>query len=111
MKKNLFDIRDRVIVITGGMGLLGRQFTRSLCDAGAKVAVVDIRIEPKEFENYFGDYIRSDRVTGIVADITHRESLEIALHQINEKWGIPFGLINNAGLILHPMRPLRERAL
>jgi NAD(P)-dependent dehydrogenase (short-subunit alcohol dehydrogenase family) len=108
MGKNLFDIKDRVIVVTGGMGQLGRQFTRSLCDAGARVAVVDIKIETSEFENYFGDYIRSDRVMGFMTDITSRDSLEVALQQINEKWGIPFGLINNAAIDSPPDAPSAE---
>lgn len=39
--KNMFDVKDRVIVITGGSGFLGTQFATSLTDAGAEVVIWD----------------------------------------------------------------------
>jgi NAD(P)-dependent dehydrogenase (short-subunit alcohol dehydrogenase family) len=108
MEKNLFDVKDRVIVITGGMGQIGRQFTISLCEAGAKVAIFDVTIDGSVFQHYFGKFIRSGHVMGIVADITSRISLEAALREVNEKWGIPFGLINNAAIDAPPDAPADE---
>jgi len=37
----LFSLDDRIAVITGGLGQLGRQFTSALVAAGARVAVLD----------------------------------------------------------------------
>ena len=37
----LFDLSDRVAVVTGGAGLLGAQFCRSLAQAGAQVVIAD----------------------------------------------------------------------
>ena len=39
--KNLFDIRDRVVVVTGGAGILGRSICAYLAGQGARVAVLD----------------------------------------------------------------------
>lgn len=39
---NLFDIKGRVIVITGGSGFLGKQYSESLKDAGAIVKNFDL---------------------------------------------------------------------
>lgn len=39
--KNLFDIRDRVVVVTGGAGILGRSICEYLAEQGAKVVVLD----------------------------------------------------------------------
>ncbi len=38
-----FSVKDRVIVVTGGLGQLGTQFTTSLAAAGARVAIYSRR--------------------------------------------------------------------
>ncbi len=108
MQKDIFDVHDRVIIVTGGMGQLGRQFTRSLCEAGAKVAVFDVKIPRPAFDQYFGKYIQSDRVMDVVVDITSRNSIEAGIRQVNLKWGVPHGLINNAAIDVPPDAPIEE---
>ena len=48
MPFNLFDVKDKVIVVTGGMGQLGIQFVQTLHSAGARVAVLDVAIDEKQ---------------------------------------------------------------
>lgn len=38
--KNLFDIKDYVVVITGGTGVLGRTIAKYLAEQGAKIAIL-----------------------------------------------------------------------
>jgi NAD(P)-dependent dehydrogenase (short-subunit alcohol dehydrogenase family) len=108
MVKNIFSVNDRVIVLTGGMGQLGHQFALSLCDAGAKVAIFDIFIDASKFERYFSLQRKSNQILGIVADITDRKSLEAGLERVNEQWGVPFGLINNAAIDSPPNASTEE---
>ena len=41
----MFDLSGRVAILTGGAGMLGRQYTRTLLSAGAKVVVADANAE------------------------------------------------------------------
>lgn len=43
--KNLFDIKDRVVVITGGTGILGRAIAAHLAEEGAKVVILGRKAE------------------------------------------------------------------
>lgn len=43
--KNLFDIKGKVIVLTGGCGVLGSNIAEYLVEQGAKVAVLDLNEE------------------------------------------------------------------
>jgi NAD(P)-dependent dehydrogenase (short-subunit alcohol dehydrogenase family) len=93
----LFDVRDRVVVVTGGAGQLGRGFSTSLEAAGAKVAVID-RALVKETAN----------VLSVACDITDRSALERALARIEAQWEAPYGLVNAAALDSPPDAPPEE---
>ena len=61
--KNLFDIRGRVVVVTGGAGILGRSICAYLAGQGARVAVLDdvARIQRDEFATlYRGESVPFD---------------------------------------------------
>ena len=41
----MFDIRDKVVVITGGTGVLGRAIAAHLAEEGAKVVILGRKAE------------------------------------------------------------------
>jgi NAD(P)-dependent dehydrogenase (short-subunit alcohol dehydrogenase family) len=82
-----FDVRDRVVVVTGGAGQLGRAFATSLGAAGAKVAVID-RTPVKEVPS----------LLSVACDITDRSALEAALSRIEKDCETPSGLVNAAAI-------------
>ena len=92
----LFDLDGRVAVVTGGLGQLGRQFTRVLTSAGGRVAVLDRRAAAEA---------DTDAVMHVEADVTDRASLESALRRIEARWGSPHVLVNNAALDAPPNAP------
>lgn len=94
---NLFDVQDRIVVITGGAGQLGSQFGRSLADAGARVALLD-RLPAAQ----------DGRMLAISCDVTDRSSLEGALRRIEDEWGTPHGLVNAAAIDSPPNAPPEE---
>jgi len=96
--KDLFRLNDRVAIVTGGLGQLGLQFSISLCDYGAKVAVIDILEDKKKDSSDFDKYLKSGRIKIYKADITKRAQVEEMLEDIKKDLGIPSILINNAGI-------------
>ncbi len=91
---NFFSLKDKIIFITGGSGNLGTDFTKTLLDAKAKIVVLDIndseKIKVSENLKYFN------------LDITKKEEIKEVLEIVKKEWGIPFGLINNAGIDAPP---------
>jgi len=98
----LFDIKDRVIVVTGGCGLLGSTFAQALIEQGARVAVVDLPAALMKTPDWLERAGRDDRALCLRADVTKRDELDAALGLLKEKWGSPFGLINNAAIDTRP---------
>jgi NAD(P)-dependent dehydrogenase (short-subunit alcohol dehydrogenase family) len=100
MKRDLFDVSGKVIVVTGAMGRLGRQFSLALAERGAKVAALDAAMDDRSIHDRFEEH--RDRMMFVQADVTDRGSLQAALDRIVETWETPFGLVNNAGIDAPP---------
>jgi NAD(P)-dependent dehydrogenase (short-subunit alcohol dehydrogenase family) len=92
----LFDMTDRVAIITGGAGLLGYHHGAILASAGAHVVLLDLAAaNPQTQANQItGEY--GVEAMGLETDITSEDSLEKALCRILEKFGRIDVLINNA---------------
>jgi len=43
--RDMFDLRGKVAVVTGGAGILGQHFCTGLAESGANVAIVDLQME------------------------------------------------------------------
>ena len=104
----LFDLGGRVVVVTGGLGQLGRQFSAALLAHGARVAILDRARESDASLGGLVDTANQPRLALLVADVTSRASLEAALRDIERRWETPFGLVNNAALDSRPDAPIAE---
>lgn len=105
MQDPLFDVTDRIVVITGGLGQIGAEFTKEFHRRGARVAVISRSVDADRVREVFGDIASSDRLRVHAADITSRESVDAALDRIEGEWGTPRVLVNNAGLDTQPSAP------
>ena len=93
---HLFDLRDRVAVITGGGGLLGGQHAQIIAAAGGVPVVLDMNGDRaastvRKLSDQFGV-----RASAAEADITRRPDLEAVLTKILSDYGRVDILINNA---------------
>ncbi|MCM1160337.1 MAG: SDR family oxidoreductase [Roseburia sp.] len=92
-----FRIEGKVIVITGGAGLIGRRHTEAVLEGGGIPVLLDIFEEPlkKVKEQFLKDYPEAVMET-LVTDITKKEKLEEIRDILLKKYGHIDGLINNA---------------
>ena len=97
---SLFDIRGRVIAITGALGALSRAAAEYFVSQGAKVAYLDLGMSPEKFKEVEDSCRAMDpdcEVIGLTANVLERASLEKARDAILEKWGRIDVLLNGAG--------------
>jgi NAD(P)-dependent dehydrogenase (short-subunit alcohol dehydrogenase family) len=91
------DLNNRVIVITGGAGLLGQTFTRAVASQGGRPVIADIRIDAAEnVAIQINHEMGSDCVSAVEIDITSKASLKKAIQEIHSKFGKIDALVNNA---------------
>lgn len=94
----MFELSGRVAVVTGGAGNLGRQYLRTLLEAGALVVVADIRgevaieIASAAAAEHGGDAI------GIGVDVSSKTDVDRLTEVVLEKWGRLDILVNNAAI-------------
>ncbi len=96
ISENIFSLANKVIVVTGGTGILGASFVKALALAGAKVAILGRNADvanqrAKEINDNGGDAL------AVVADVLNEESLVGAKEQILAKYKKIDGLVNGAG--------------
>ena len=92
----LFDIRGRNAVILGGGGILGDAMARGLAEAGANVAVGDLR--PENAEKLAGEIgTCCCRAKGYRVDAMQKGSLEAVCKNIAEDFGDIDILVNAVG--------------
>lgn len=96
MDNNLFDISNKVVIITGGSGVLGGSMAEYLLSQDAKVAIVGHT--PKKVEAKLAVLKKkSPESMGFSGDVLDKEFLENVKNDVVEKWGRIDVLINAAG--------------
>lgn len=93
---NLFDVNNKVILITGGGGVLGGQMAEYLIGNGALVIILDYK---KEIVDEAISRLKkvSEKITGFVCNVMEEESLQEVSDKIITKFGKIDVLINAAG--------------
>ena len=93
---NLFDIKDKVVVITGGTGVLGRAIAAHLAEEGAKVVILGRKVEVGEAQ-VAEIKAKGGEAMFLVTDVMDREKLEQNLADILSAYGRVDALLNVAG--------------
>lgn len=95
MSSHRFDLRDNVIVITGGAGLIGKEYVQALSEAGAYSVVADINSDAAH---------RVSKEKGgknslpVQLDVKDPKSVKNMVQAVIDRFGHIDGLVNNAAL-------------
>jgi NAD(P)-dependent dehydrogenase (short-subunit alcohol dehydrogenase family) len=92
-----FDLTGRVAAVTGGVGLLGTEFCRTLAEAGAAVAVVDLNDSASQaVAHSLTD--SGYKALALPTDITQPDSVNAAVEKVMSTFGRLDILVNSAAL-------------
>lgn len=94
--RDLFSLKDRIALVTGGSGRYGQQICRALAEAEATVIVAS-----RHFEKCreFADELQSEsdaHAEALRLDVTDEQCVENATEEIAVRWGKLDILVNNA---------------
>lgn len=86
-------VRDKVVIVTGGAGLLGRTFCQAIADNGgiAVVAEYEIAIAEKLCTS-----LENASIVPAQVNITNKNSIKALIATISEKYGRIDALVNSA---------------
>lgn len=99
--QELFDLRGRVALVTGGAGLYGRQIVEALAEAGARTFMASRNVEALRKQ---ADVFRQAglNVEVLQYDQSSEESIQQLFKQVVDAAGTVDVLVNNS--VLRPMR-------
>jgi NAD(P)-dependent dehydrogenase (short-subunit alcohol dehydrogenase family) len=89
-------LNNKVIVITGGAGLLGRNFCLAVAEQGGVAIVADTNLPAAE---EVAGMIAADypgRAEAMLLDITDKTSVDGLINELNSKYGRIDAVVNNA---------------
>jgi len=91
---SLFSLKDKVAIVTGSLGLLGKEHCRALADAGANVVVSDL---DEDMCREFALTLTPDAL-GTGADVSDAASVRSLLQKTEDRFGCIDILLNNAAV-------------
>ena len=94
---DLFDLKDRVALVTGASSGLGIQFAKALADNGAAVALVARRVD-RLLDLQQSIEAAGGRAIAIEADVTDPQAIKHAFDTAENAFGTVPILVNNAGV-------------
>lgn len=107
MSDKLFDVSQKICIVTGGLGQLGKNFVQELRARDARVAVWARHVDDQRVVAALGQEALSDpNLRFYAVDINRKATIEAALDDVQAAWGdAPDVLVNNAGIDTQPSAP------
>jgi NAD(P)-dependent dehydrogenase (short-subunit alcohol dehydrogenase family) len=91
-----FSLKDKVIIVTGGTGILGNSFVNAIVEAGGTVGILG-RNESIATERTDAINANGGKAIALVADVLNEQQLTAAKDKVLQAYGRIDGLVNAAG--------------
>lgn len=93
----LFSIRDKVAIVTGGGGLIGKKHAEAILTGGGIAVLLDVSdVALTKVKGELEKEFAEARIESFVVDITNKEALLVIRESLMKKYGHIDILINNA---------------
>ena len=90
-------LKDRVVVITGGAGLIGQEFVKAVVEHNGIAIIADINEEiGNKVKDELSKELNTENIDFVKLDITSKESLQECISYLDKKYGKIDALVNNA---------------
>lgn len=90
-------LKNKVVVITGGAGLIGKEFVKAVVENGGIAIIADINEElGKKVKENLSKELNTTNIDFIKLDITSKDSLKKCIDFLNDKYKRIDALVNNA---------------
>ena len=90
-------LNKKIILITGGAGLIGKEFVSAVVEQNGMAVIADIHEETGiRVKNDLSKELNTQNIDFVQLDITSKESLQQAVAYLDQKYGRIDALVNNA---------------
>ncbi|OGW33612.1 MAG: flagellin modification protein A, partial [Nitrospirae bacterium GWC2_56_14] len=90
-------LKEKVVIVTGGAGLLGRAFIQAIAENGGTGIIADINEESgMKVARERSSGLKSGGIDFVKLDITSKESISEMIAVVTKKYGAIDALVNNA---------------
>ncbi|MDO9207845.1 MAG: oxidoreductase [Sulfuricurvum sp.] len=90
-------LKNKVVVITGGAGLLGKEFVKAVVEHNGIAIIADINSDiGNNAKESLSVELKTQNIDFVRLDITSKESLQQTIAHLNQKYGKIDALVNNA---------------
>jgi NAD(P)-dependent dehydrogenase (short-subunit alcohol dehydrogenase family) len=93
----MFELKNKTVLITGGVGLLGSTFSRRCAQCHANVVIIDIdEVKGEKLAEEIRNETGKTNVLFQKCDITSEEDIQNLIHTVTKKFKTVDVLVNNA---------------
>jgi len=90
-------LKNKIVVITGGAGLIGKEFVTSVIEQNGIAIIADINEEiGHKVKSELSAAFNNDKIDFVLLDITSKVSLQNLIEYLDKKYGHIDALVNNA---------------